>query len=439
MDGFAADIAAWAECGAMALTGPAEGPPCAAPAALAAAMATAADDLAAHASRWGKAVVVDGPALLGERAAITGMTRNGDVSVGGAARFVASADGWVVLNLPRPEDVASLPALVAEVVAADDWPRIAAALRLMSSEEIVQRATWLGMAVGMAEGFSEGPATGAPGRVSGPTFPARELHRGGVRSVSGVPLVIDLSSLWAGPLAASLLGAAGARVIKVEGRSRPDGARRGAPAFFDLLNSGKECVQIDFRDREDRGFLRRLLSAADLVVEASRPRVMDELRVSPEALADLGTCWLSLPAYGRRGPAAERIGFGDDTAVAGGLFVAGAPPMFVADAVADPIAGLAAAAVAAELLAGERAAVVEVPLVDAAAWAALFPELRPAAAAAPAPDPAEVVMVDDRWMVMVGRSRVAVASPRHRGIPPAAESAGSHDSSLRAEFAGSPG
>ena len=415
MEGIAADLAGWAASGAMAITGPADGPPSGAPAALASVMSAAAEDLATQTSRWGRPVVVDGPALLGERAAVTGMTRNGDVSVGGAARFVTAADGWVVLNLPRPEDVASLPALVGEAVASDDWPHIEAALRRMSGEQIVQRATWLGMAVA------------APGRGPAPTSPARELHRGAGRTARGEPMIVDLSSLWAGPLAASLLGAAGARVIKVEGRSRPDGARAGAPAFFDLLNSTKECVQIDFHDRDDRRLLHRLLGAADLVVEASRPRVMDELGVIPEALADAGTSWLSLTAYGRRGPAAHRVGFGDDTAVAGGLLIEGEPPMFVADAVADPITGLVAAAVAAELLGGDRAAVVEVPLAAAAAWAA------------PAPVESVVTAAGDEWVVAADGERVAVAPPRHRPIPPAAASIGSHDSVLRAEFAPAPG
>ena len=55
-------------------------------------------------------------------------------------------------------------------------------------------------------------------------------------------------------------------------------------------------------------------------------------------------------AYGRTGDAALRVGFGDDTAVAGGLWLGGDPPNFVADAVADPITGLTAAALGARLV-----------------------------------------------------------------------------------------
>ena len=104
-----------------------------------------ADDLGRQTARWGSAVVIDGPALLGERAAFTGMERNGDTSVGGSARFVEAADGWVVLNLPRPEDVESLTALVGQSLDADDWSAIAAGIASLSGAHLVETATLLGI------------------------------------------------------------------------------------------------------------------------------------------------------------------------------------------------------------------------------------------------------------------------------------------------------
>lgn len=411
---------AWASSGAMWLTGQRHGPPSAAPARVVRALSAAADDLAQQTGRWGRTVVVDGPALLGERAALTGMSRNGDTSVGGSARFVQAADGRIVVNLARPEDVESLPALVGQSLSADDWPLIAAGIARLRSAEIVDTATLLGIPIAV------------PSSCRLPVeSPGRELHRGGPRRLVERPLVVDLTSLWAGPLAGGLLAEAGARVVKVEGAGRPDGARRGTPEFFDLLNHAKECVEIDFGNADDRAFLRCLLAAADLVLEGSRPRVMDQLGIDPATLADSGVCWVSISAYGRTGTAGMRVGFGDDTAVAGGLWLPGDPPGFVADAVADPIAGLAAAAAGARLLASPQAAVVEVPLARAAAWAG--------SCANPDSVEARVLADGDRWFVELGAEHLAVQVPHHRPLPGAAEPVGSHNAPLREEFAAHPG
>ncbi len=378
-------------------------------------MAAVADDLARQTTRWGSAVSVDGPALLGERAAFTGMERNGDTSVGGSARFVRAADGPVVLNLPRPEDIESLPALVGQSLSADDWSSIAAGIAKLNSAHLVETARLLGIPAAVPSSYPLPVAT-----------PERVLHRGIPRTVVDRPLVVDLTSLWAGPLAAGLLADAGARVVKVEGAGRPDGARRGTPGFFNLLNHAKECVEVDFSNADDRAFLRGLLRAADLVLEGSRPRVMEQLGIDPHELADTGVSWLSISAYGRTGDAALRVGFGDDTAVAGGLWLAGDPPNFVADAVADPIAGLAAAALGARLLAGEQAAVAEVPLARAAAWANAE-VLKAAVDSALRRD-------GDRWSLQVASEWLPVSLPRHREVQAEAAPVGSHDGPLRAEF-----
>ena len=75
-----------------------------------------------------------------------------------------------------------------------------------------------------------------------------------------------------------LLAAAGATVVKVEGRSRPDGTRGGDPRFFDWMNSSKLSYAIDFRDDD----LRQLLEVADVVIEGSAGRA-DPPRPRPGA------------------------------------------------------------------------------------------------------------------------------------------------------------
>jgi len=93
--------------------------------------------------------------------------------------------------------------------------------------------------------------------------------------------------------------------------------------------------------------LRRLVRAADIVVESARPRALAGLGIAAEEEARRGAVWLSITAHGRAGEAANWIGFGDDAAVAGGLSATmrqgWGETLFAGDAIADPLAGITAA------------------------------------------------------------------------------------------------
>ena len=229
------------------------------------------------------------------------------------------------------------------------WDVITAAVRSRPADELVSRAMLLGMPVAALPA-----ATTVDDDAASPSFEGLPVHAtafGPSRpNEKDPPLVVDLSSLWAGPLCGQLLHDWGARVVKVESRDRPDGARRGSPAFFDLMNGGKESAVIDFASRDGVSALRALIARADVVIEASRPRALEQLGVvAADVLrADGGPAvWLSITGYGRTGDDAMRVGFGDDAAVAGGLVVHDERgPCFCADAIADPISGMVAAAAA---------------------------------------------------------------------------------------------
>jgi crotonobetainyl-CoA:carnitine CoA-transferase CaiB-like acyl-CoA transferase len=166
------------------------------------------------------------------------------------------------------------------------------------------------------------------------------------------PRVVDLSSLWAGPLCSHLLQRLGAEVIKVESPSRPDGARQGHPAFFDLLNTGKRCVAIDPRQESGREQLRALIASADIVIEGSRPRGLRQLGIDAEQLVrdSSGLSWIAISGHGRGEPQENWVAYGDDAAVAAGLsqlmFQATGQHLICGDAIADPLTGLHAALVA---------------------------------------------------------------------------------------------
>jgi hypothetical protein len=385
----------WAASGAMILTGDEAGPPLGAPGWAATFLGGSALAARLLARLAGGDLDVDGAALVGERAAIAGLHRRGAVSVGGASRLLAAADGLVAVSLTRPSDFDALEAWVGRPPANDDpWGVVAVHVASQSSAAAADSAQLLGLAVARVAGPEEAAADEQaaaraqvwppqPWLINGaPSVPANSrghaataaapLARTSALPVSrqpvarAAPLVVDLTSLWAGPLCASLLGLAGARVIKVETVSRPDGTRRGPPEFFDLLNAGKTSVAIDERTPEGRADLSCLLDAADIVVEAARPRVMRQWGFDVEQLvgARRDLAWVSITAYGRTGPWQHRVGFGDDTAAAAGFTATTAEggPCFCADAYADPVAGLHAAVAALAAWVGGGAHLVDVSL-----------------------------------------------------------------------------
>ena len=374
----------------MHLTGPASGPPAVSPAGIVRPLLGLGEALASATGRLGREVRVDPVALAAQRAAFTRFGRGGSRSAGGYAQIVQARDGWVVLNLPRPSDAEALPALVGAALPAGDWSETAAHLATRATAEVVDRASLLGLAVA------------AVGATPPPPMPWTIYRERPARVRGSEPMVVDLTSLWAGPLAGQLLAEAGCRVLKVESVSRPDGARRGPSGFFELLNGRKQQLSLDLPTSGAVGQLRELIAGADLVLEASRPRVMQQWGICPAEVVAAGTAWVSITGHGRSGRHANRIAFGDDAAASGGLVVPGEPPMFVGDAIADPIAGLAAAAAAADLLADGCAALVDVSLAGASAWVR---------AHAGAPIDRPVIHSDGCWRVELTGGPVPVRPP----------------------------
>ena len=116
--------------------------------------------------------------------------------------------------------------------------------------------------------------------------------------------------------------------------------------------------------------LARLLVGADVVLEASRPRALEQLGLDARALVAGGgpRVWASITGHGRTGSERDRVGFGDDAAVAGGLVAWGEQrPHFVADAVADPATGLIAAAAVVDALAQGGRWLLDISLAGVAA------------------------------------------------------------------------
>jgi hypothetical protein len=310
------------------------------------------DDVVERIRGLGAPLGVDAMALLAERAAIWSYTRNGRTSCGGATRLIATTDGWIAVSLTRADDEELVPAWIG---CEPEWSIIEATVSSASAGELVERGRLLGLPVAVLG--ERAPGDLAEWRLIDEAAP---LDR--------PPLVVDLSSLWAGPLCTRLLHAKGARVIKVESRTRPDGARNGPAAFFDLMHAGKEFVSIDFTGDA----LLDLLLSADVVVEGSRPRALEQLGIDArEIIASGPRVWLSITGHGRGEPRRNWVGFGDDAAVAGGLVAWWwDTPCFLGDAIADPLTGIAGAAVALAALEDGGRWLIDCNLAGVAAYVA---------------------------------------------------------------------
>jgi hypothetical protein len=375
----------WAESGAVALTGRAGGPPIVPPGRAATIAREMASWISHVSALGGRRIGVDGAGLLSERAAFTGFRRRGDVSLGGSCRLLPTADGWAAVSCARPDDPALLGALVSDDMDEDDpWSVVVDWVRRHSGTELAQRAALVGVAAGP---------------VSPPETPPRPPMPLNPRPVDGL-LVVDFSALWAGPLCAHLLGLAGARVVKVETPDRPDGARRGNAEFYRLLHAGHESVVLDPATTEGRRALSALVAAADIVIEASRPRALANFGLDAAAVVDRGATWVSITAAGR---SSDRIGFGDDLSATAGLIardVSG--PVFVGDALADPLTGVTAAALAMSAPADGSGHLWDLSMSDLVA-STLTDD--------PMPKPS---LRDGRWVVGTASGVVPIAEPRIR-------------------------
>jgi hypothetical protein len=358
----------WGASGLAYLTGQPSGPPDFSRAAVLTQACRVAESYRAHTG-----VEVDAAELLAGRAGMLGLSRGGRTSAGGASRLLRARDGWCALTLSRADDVDAVPAMVAtSETFADPWATVEDWAGKRCAVEVAERARLLGLPAAV---LGEDRSVAVVERRTGP--PAAP------RGPSGL-LVVDMSSMWAGPLCGQLLAQAGATVVKVESPNRPDGTRAGPPAFFDWMNSGKLSYAVDFNDSER---LRVLLAVADVVIESSRPAALRRRGLGHGAVIPRpGRVWLRITGHGTDGERANWVAFGDDAAVAGGLVgTNGDGPVFCADAVADPLSGLHAALAVTEALARGGGDVVDVAMAGVAASYAELPQLAAQSSCAAAP------------------------------------------------------
>ncbi|MDA8047918.1 MAG: CoA transferase [Actinomycetota bacterium] len=218
-------------------------------------------------------------------------------------------------------------------------------------------------------------------QVAGPIPPWRFGAGGGGTTQNQPWRVLDLTNMWAGPLATWLLQDLGAVVTKVEPSFRPDGLRAlagggiypgGRPcragedsAMWNALNSGKAVVDLDLRSGPDRTRFLEMAAASDVVIESFSPRVMPNFGLDLPA----GPLYVSMPAF-PPGPRRDWVAYGSGIHAVSGLGDTG-DGRFAAPAVSypDAVAGFTAALGILAALTGRRRGVdperMEVSLADA--------------------------------------------------------------------------
>ena len=167
--------------------------------------------------------------------------------------------------------------------------------------------------------------------------------------------VIDVSTVYAGPLTCQLLGDYGADVIKVE-HPRGDSMRGhgrdkdGIPLWWKMVSRNKRCIGLYLGDPDGAEVFRRLVATADVVVESFRPGTLERWGLGFDNLREVNPrlVLVRISGFGQTGPYRERAGFGTlAEAMSGFAAITGeadGPPTLPPFGLADGIAGITGAA-----------------------------------------------------------------------------------------------
>lgn len=188
--------------------------------------------------------------------------------------------------------------------------------------------------------------------------------------------VLDVSTLFAGPLAATFLGDFGADVIKVEHPRKPDAARGHGPAkdgvnlWWKTLGRNKKTVTLDLGEPEGARLLLALAAEADVLIENFRPGTLERWGVGPAELHEANPRLViaRVTAFGQFGPYSARPGFGSlAEAMSGFAALTGepdGPPTLPPFGLADGIAALATAYAVLVALRTEVGQVIDMAIIE---------------------------------------------------------------------------
>ena len=204
---------------------------------------------------------------------------------------------------------------------------------------------------------------------------AEDLASTDGRSLSHGPLtglrVLDLTRVWAGPVAGRLLGDLGAEVIHIESPWNrgplevPDDLAELTHIFadnelgehhwnrnggFNKLARNKRGLSIDLSSEDGQRILHELIAASDVVLENYSPRVFPQWGLDWDSMQRINPTIVhtSMPGYGATGPGANRVALGPVIEAATGITMmagyADGIPYRSGVAWPDPVSGMSAVA-----------------------------------------------------------------------------------------------
>jgi len=167
--------------------------------------------------------------------------------------------------------------------------------------------------------------------------------------------VIDIATLFAGPMAATMLGDFGAEVIKVEHPKNGDPVRshgsskNGVGLWWKMLARNKKSLTLYLGSPEGQEIFKKLVKDADVVIENFRPGTLEKWGLGYEELSKINPRLVlaRVTGFGQIGPYAKRPGFGTlAEAMSGFASITGTadgPPTLPPFGLADGISALTTA------------------------------------------------------------------------------------------------
>lgn len=129
--------------------------------------------------------------------------------------------------------------------------------------------------------------------------------------------VLDIGTMIAAPVSATLMADLGADVIKVEQPGTGDTLRglgpflEGESLWWTVDGRNKRSITLNLRDKRGQDILRKLIQGVDVLVENFRPGTLKKWGLDYESLLQInpGLVMLSVSGFGQTGPYADRAGY----------------------------------------------------------------------------------------------------------------------------------